>query len=152
MENRFPFNIENRFTHEKNVDGEIVNPYDIDSRLLDDMVKRGLGPVHVETINLGTANAGYFVNVAGRAFVLYGYASDSATKAVNTTIYVPAYIAQKGAIGPAFPAKHGRGFIGPFPWLTLAWASQKSAGVDIYADLIIFRGSDRPWIDGETCT
>lgn len=147
MDNRFP-NIPgyNRF-QQGDSKNQIINPYDIDSRLVDDLIQRGLGPVHVQTLNLATANTGEFINVAGRAFVLYGH-DNSATKAINTTIYVPTYINQKTPVGMAFPSKHGRGYIGPFAYLTLAWAAQAGA----YADLIIFRGSDRPWVDGEACT
>lgn len=146
MDNRFFPTIGNRFSHAGQSE-EIINPYDMDSRLLDDLIKRQLGPVHVQTLDLRTASTETFINVAGRAFVLYGH-DNSATKAIVTTIYVPTYINQKGIVGGAFPAKHGRGFIGPFAYLTLAWAAQSNA----YADLIIFRGSERPWVDGEACT
>lgn len=152
MENNFPYRGGSRF-QVPNREGQITSPYDLDSRLLQDLAQRQVQVVDVITISLAVASglAGASAQTyknAGYGFVLYGH-DGSAIKTVNTQAFVSVWIntlAKNSPVG--FPAKHARGFWGPFVNLYLEWPAQAST----YMDLIIFKSADRPWIDGESAT
>lgn len=146
MENRYPYLQGDRF-QTPNSQKDIASPYDHDSALFQDLEQRGIMPVYVETLNLSTAG-GKFINVSGFHFVLYGH-TNVAIKTIDTTAYASVWINQKTPQGNnPFPAKHARGFSGPFAFLYLEWPAQNN----VYVDVVIFKGSQKPWIDGETPT
>ena len=150
MKNQYPYLDRDRFVR-PDTNKDIVNPYDLDSRLFQDLAQRGINPCFVQTINLGTAGQ-LSIQKPGFHFVIYGH-DGSTNKTVNTTALVNTWINQRNNNGDVpFPAKHARGFSGPFTGLYLEWPAQQSAGLDIYCDLIIFQNPDKPWIDGESAT
>ena len=123
------------------------SPYDENSKLFEDLAQRNYSPVSVVRLDLTSAGS-TFVNIPGYHFVILGD-DNSANKAVNTNILVNVWINKRANSGEnPFPAKNARGFSGPFAYLYLEWAAQSGA----YADLIIYKSCERPWIDGETCT
>lgn len=127
--------------------GQVVNPYDLDSRLFQELAQTKRLPYFVQTLDLRTANS-LSLPKNGFHFVCYGH-DGSATKTVNTTILVNVWANTINNTGDApFPAKHARGFSGPFSGLYLEWSAQANA----YADFIIFMNPDTPWLDGESCT
>lgn len=126
---------------------KIVTPYDESSKLFEELAQTGYQPVFIQTINLTSAGSA-FINVPGYHFVFYGH-DGSTAKPVNTNILVNTWINKRTNDGTTgFPAKHARGYSGPFAFLALEWAAQSNA----YADLIIFKSNEKPWIDGEACT
>lgn len=129
---------------------EVVNPYDHDTRLMQDLKQRGYNPAFVQTLNLSVANE-ILIERFGYHFVIYGH-DGSTNKAVNTTAFVNVWINQMTRqLDTPFPAKHARGFSGPFSSLYLQWPAQASPAA-VYADLIIFASPDKPWVDGEAPT
>lgn len=130
---------------------QIENPYDHDSGTFQDLVARNLRPVFVQTLNLGTAGQ-LLLNVEGYHFVIYGH-DGSSNKAVDTTVLVNAWINLQTNDGTTpFPAKHARGFTGPFEKLYIEWPAQTNLGNPRYCDMIIFKTPMKPWIDGEAPT
>lgn len=128
-------------------DEQVKSAYDQESAQFQDLVGRNQQPVFVETINLNSAGE-KTLQVEGYHFVLYGH-DGSANKAVNSTVYANAYVNARTPTGATpFPAKHARGFSGPFNILTLTWPAQTG----LFADLIIYKGDHKPWIDGESAT
>lgn len=127
---------------------QVVNPYDLDSRLFQDLAQRKINPVTViPNIDLTTAGE-LAVPKPGFHFVIYGH-DGSATKTVNTTALVNVLVNQQYNTGEAaYPAKHARGFSGPFASLYLSWPAQPN----VYCDLVILLNPDHPWIDGESAT
>lgn len=149
MRNEYPYRGQGRFQI-ANPNEQIVSPYDFDSNLLTDLKQRSVKPVRVYPLNLGTAGS-LLIDEPGYHFVIYG--KEASTGAVNTTIQVSAWINQNCDDGSnPFPARHARGFSGPFAQLFLKWSAQQSAGVDILADVVIFKSADKPWVDGESPT
>lgn len=149
MRNQYPYRPDNRFEI-ADPNKQIVSPYDMDSRLITDLKQRTVKPVKVYPINLGTAGS-LLIDEPGFHFVIYG--KESSTGAINTTIQVSVWINQQSNDGSnPFPARHARGFSGPFAQMFLQWEAQQSAGVDILADVVIFKGAEKPWIDGESAT
>lgn len=139
---------------------EVFNPYDQDPRMFYSLKQPNLKTVSVQTINL-TAAGSLSVPESGWHFVLYGWQNESAgppvvpgNRPVNTTIFVQVQINtdQQNSALDWFPAKHGRGYSGPFTGLFLRWDAQTSSGAPLYADLVIYKNFDKPWIDGETPT
>lgn len=126
---------------------EIHNPYDFDTKLFEDLNKRKINPIFVQTVDLRVAGSLQLLR-PGFHFVIYGH-DGGAVKAVNTTILVQAYINQelKTPDSP-FPAKHARGFSGPFTAIYFEWLAQTNA----FADILIFSNPARPWIDGAAAT
>ena len=148
--NEFPYRPGDRFTT-PNPQGQVDSPYDFDSRVLQDLKQRNISPVFVDTIDLSVAGSRYY-NQPGYHFVIWGH-DGSAIKTVNTTALVNAFINKNSNDGlTPFPAKHARGFTGVFSQLYVEWPAQTSAGLPVYCDLAIFKSSDLPWIDGESCT
>ena len=130
---------------------QVQSPYDQDSSLFQDLVARNVAGFTVVTLNLGTAGQ-LTLPMEGYHFVFYGH-DGSTNKAVDTTILVNAWINTLANPGSnPFPAKHARGFSGPFGSLYLEWPAQLNSGQPRYADLVIFKSIERPWIDGETPT
>lgn len=130
--------------------GQINNPYDIDSRLLQDMQQRGIEPVYCERINLGTAGT-KFLNVPGYHFVQYGD-DNSATLAADTSTLVYVSVNKESLDANPFPAKSSRGFSGPFGKLFLSWPAQMNGGNARWCTFIVYKCSQQPWINGEVCT
>lgn len=148
MKNQYPYRgpLNQRFERPDS-NKEIVNPYDLDSKLFQDLAQRKINPVFVTTIDLRTAGQ-LSLPKPGFHFVIYGH-DGSATKTVNTTVLVSAIINNINDDGSTpFPAKHARGFSGPFHGLWLSWTAQANA----YADVLVFLNPDKPWIDGESAT
>lgn len=149
MDNEYPYRARNKF--QIPISGnEVVNPYDHDSRLFQDLVQRGYSPTFVQTVNLGTAGS-VFLPVGGFHFVVYGH-DGSATKAADTSVLVNVSINKQCDDVAPFPAKNARGFSGPFGQLFCSWPAQVNGSNPRYADIIIFKGAEQPWIDGEACT
>ena len=146
MQNRYPGQNQDRF--QSKLESEvIITPYDQDSKLFEDLQQRNVSPVHVQTVSLASAGS-LMIPYSGFHFVCYGH-DGSATKITNTTAYIKAFINKRANDGgDPFPAKHARGFSGPFASLYFEWTAQ--AGV--FMDIVILRSPDRPWIDGESCT
>lgn len=154
-DNRFPYDNGGRF-QEPNSLKQIISPYDMDSRLLQDLQQRGIRPVKVFKIDLSVAGQ-LQIKDSGFHFVQYGWMQQTpgtdGNKPVNTTSLVNVQINTDHDAGfDQFPAKHARGFSGPFNGLFLTWIAQTSAGQPIYCDFILFKSSDKPWIDGESAT
>jgi hypothetical protein len=146
MRNDYPYRNGGRF-QTPNSQGQIENPYDQDSRLFQDLEQRGLLPVRSHRLNLTTAGSLYLADT-GFHFVQFGD-DNSSIRTVNTTSYVEVWINAKSDNGsPGFPAKHARGFSGPFSGLFLSWPAQNN----VYCTFIIFKGAEKPWIDGESAT
>lgn len=145
--NRFPYLPGNRFEIPNNLK-EISSPYDQDSRLLQDLAQRNLRPVSVRTLDLSAAGS-LSIDESGFHFVQYGH-DNSTDKAVDTKSLVNVQINTKhdrqDQVG--FPAKHARGYSGPFVGLFLTWPAQPG----VFCDFIIFKNSFAPWIDGEAAT
>lgn len=143
---RYPYDNRGRFI-EPDSKRQIISPYDQDSRLFQDLAQRGIRPVKVVRIALAAAGQ-MSIPESGYHFVMYG--DDGATPpAVNTTAIVYAQINTDRDQGDTpFPAKHARGFSGPFQGLFLTWPAQNG----VYANVIIFKSAERPWIDGESAT
>jgi len=130
---------------------QVKSPYDQDSSLFQDLVARNVSGFFVQTINLGVAGS-LTVPVEGYHFVFYGH-DNSTNKAVDSTILVNAWINTLANPGTnPFPAKHARGFSGPFGSLYLEWPAQMNGMNARYADLVVYKSIERPWIDGETPT
>lgn len=147
--NEYPYRGQNRF-QTANPNKQIDSPYDMDSALLTDLKQRGVRAVKVYQLNLGTAGA-LLIDEPGYHFVIYG--RESVTGSVNTTIKVSAFINIQSDDGSTpFPARHARGFSGPYGCLYLKWDAQLSAGIPILADVVLFKSSEQPWIDGESAT
>ena len=146
-ENRYPYLHGNRFVVPDSI-RQVSSPYDQDSRLWEDLVQRGIRPVSVRTINLEVAGQ-LSIDETGYHFVIYGH-DGSLIKTVNTQAFVGVQINTKidRQDQVAFPAKHARGYSGPFNGLFITWPAQ----VGVYADLLIFKSFERPWIDGESAT
>jgi len=126
---------------------QVVNPYDLDSRLFQELAQTKRLPYFMTTIDLRTAGS-LSLPKNGFHFVAYGH-DGSATKTVNTTILVSVLANTIQDTGDAaFPAKHARGFSGPFSGLYISWTAQSNA----YCDFIVFMNPDKPWVDGESCT
>lgn len=148
-DNQYPYRGQNRFQI-SDPNRQIVSPYDFDSNLIQDMKQRSVKPVKVYPLNLGTAGS-LLIDEPGYHFVIYG--KESATGAVNTTASVRVWISQMSNDGSTpFPAKHARGFSGIYTSLYLEWDAQLSGGQPVLADVIVFKSSERPWIDGESAT
>ena len=146
MNNQYPYRPGSRFQIPERA-GQIVSPYDIDSNLLQDLAQRQLQVMDVITISLAVAGT-QLINKPGYGFVFFGHDGDD-IKTVNTQTLVNVWINQQTANTPVgYPAKHARGYFGPFGQLFLQWPAQ----TDAYVDLIIFKNFERPWIDGEACT
>ena len=143
--NRYPYTMDPRFVTPTG-SGQIASPYDEDSRLFQDLQQRGLQPVFVTTLSLATAGS-LSIPITGYHFVLYGH-DGSSIKTVNTTAYAGVSINTTTSVPNPYPAKHARGFSGPFNGLHVQWPAQ--AGV--YADLVVYKSAERPWIDGESAT
>lgn len=157
--NEAPYLDGNRF-QTPNTLREIRSPYDQDSRLFQDLAQRQVVPVKVYRIDLSVAGE-MKIDEPGYHFVQYGWVySDPNTtpptvgnKPVNTTTLVNVHINQQSAALPQpFPAKHARGYSGPFGQLYLTWDAQTSGGNPILCDFLIFKSYERPWIDGESAT
>jgi len=146
-DNRYPYLPGNRYLG-SDPTRQISSPYDEDSRLFDDLKQREIRPVSVKTIDLSTAGS-LELSDTGYHFVIYGH-DGSSNKAVNTTAFVEVQINTGGQDKGynKFPAKHARGFSGPFSGLYLSWPAQSG----VYCDLIIYKSYERPWIDGESAT
>ena len=133
---------------------EISSPYDQDSALFQDLRQRGIMPV--KTYRFSVAAAGSrLIDESGYHFVLYGDDGSPATPvpAINTSLQVDVYINQQSsAQGHPFPAKHARGFSGPFSQLFLSWVAQSVMASTPYMTLVIFKSIEKPWIDGESAT
>ncbi len=146
MRNDYPYRGKDRFEI-PNSQGQITNPYDQDSRLFQDLEQRGLLPIRVFRQSLVTAGSLYIPDT-GFHFVLYGD-DNSAIRTINTTAYIEVWINAKGeGASPGFPAKHARGFSGPFSGLYLKWPAQTG----VFCNFVIFKGAEKPWIDGESAT
>ena len=152
MQNRYPYVPGGRFPGPADSTRQVVTPYDQDSNLFQDLKQRGINPVKViQNIDLSIAGS-LFIDEPGYHFVIYGHDGD-AIKTVNTTALVQVYINQQNNSGTPFPAKHARGFSGPFSQLFLTWPAQTAGGTDpVFCDVVIHRGSNQPWIDGESAT
>lgn len=127
---------------------DVQNPYDMTGPVIDDLIRRKINPVSIQTISLATAGT-LFVNNPGRALVMYGH-DGSSKKTVNSTAFIEVQFEIRSydtsVIG--FPMKHARGFRGPFSCFAIQWPAQPG----IFADLVIHQFEGEPWIDGETCT
>lgn len=151
MKNDYPYRHGNRFEKPES-QGQVTNPYDQDSALFQDLIQRGLAPVHVESIDMSTAGQ-KLINASGFHFVCYFYEKTSPTKDVVSNGLVNAWINQRTNNGNTpFPAKHARGFSGPFAFLYLEWTAQTTGTDDVMCDVVIFKGAQKPWIDGESCS
>ena len=155
MKNRYPYSDGGRFPAPPDSTRQVISPYDQDSNLFQDLKQRGLSPVKViENLDLTVAGQ-LFVDEPGYHFVIYGHEGSvpDPSKPVNTTVLVNIWInGQNNQSGKPFGAKHGRGFSGPFGQLYLEWPAQPNGSTPVFADLYIFKGSQKPWIDGETPT
>lgn len=152
---RWPYEPGGRFQI-PNPSGQIGGPYDQDSRLFQDLIQRDVRPVRVFRLDLGVAGQ-LSINEPGFHFVQYGFQQESpgvdGNKPVNTTTLVRVQINTEHDNGSDFfPAKHARGYSGPFKGLFLVWDAQTSNGEHIFCDFIVFKAFERPWIDGESCT
>ena len=133
-----------RPSEEKAYDSEYVMP----SEQLLDLRQKARDAVTVYEISLATAGT-LWVQRAGYHFCLYGH-DGSTIKTVNTTAYSGVYI-NKESVDPTadpYPAKHARGYSGPFAQLFLSWPAQSG----VYASLVVYHSDRQPWIDGESCT
>lgn len=129
-----------------NKDLDAINPFDIPTELVQDMISRQVRPFVVQTINL--TNAGeLFLEIPGMHITLLGH-TGSATKAVNTTAYCELYWGKVKIGDSAYPLKHNRGVSGPFAQVTLRWPAQPG----VYADVIIFDAMFSQWVNGEAAT
>ncbi len=127
----------------------IHNPFDMDGPQIQDLKQRKVIPVVVQE-SISLANAGELaLNIPGRAIVIYGH-DNSAIKTVNTTAFVSMQFNKDSweASQGGFPAKHARGFRGPFANVVLKWPAQNG----VYIDIVIHQYEGQPWVDGETCT
>lgn len=131
---------------------QVISPYDQDSKLFEDLKQRGIKPVKVVTIDLSVAGS-RVLDEPGFHFVQWGF-ENSAGKPVNTTSLVQVLINQISDNGEEpFPAKHARGFSGPFASLFLKWDAQLAGGsTPVFCSFVIFKGAQEPWIDGEAGT
>lgn len=146
MRSRYPYLPKGVFIQPQENE-EIDLPYVMDSRLLQDLEQRNREAVFVTTLNLSTAGE-MLISQPGFHFCIYGHDGTS-IKTVDTTAYVGVFINKQNIDGSnPFPAKHARGFSGPFSKLYLQWPAQNN----VYCDLVIYKGSQKPWIDGESCT
>lgn len=125
---------------------DAINPFDVPTELIQDMISRQVRPFIVTKVDLSIAGE-MLLQTPGFHVVLFGY-STGATKPVNTTAYIETFWgrAKTGDVG--FPMKHNRGVSGPFAELTLKWPAQ--AGV--FADVIIYTGMFNQWVNGEAAT
>lgn len=146
-DNRYPYGPGGRFIQPDRA-GQVDNPYDQDSRLFQDLDQRKLKPVSV--IRLDVSTAGFtWIKESGYHFVCFGD-DGSVLQATKTTILVNAYInASTDSGGNPFPAKHNRGFSGPFYQLYLTWPAN---GTSTFVNLVIYKNWAQPWVDGETAT
>ncbi|MEO8839790.1 MAG: hypothetical protein ABI351_13900 [Herbaspirillum sp.] len=125
---------------------QVINPYDQPTELLSDVDSRKLSPFSLFTLDLSVAGDSFLINTPGMHFVLWGH-DGSPVKLVNTTAIVNVWFEKQDGSTP-FPAKHARGFSGPFTKLYLSWPAQ----ANVKADFVVFKGIHRPWIDGEQPT
>ena len=125
---------------------KVRNPLDINDPVIQDMIARAPKPFHIETLDLRTAGE-KLIQVPGFHFVIYGH-DGTDIKAVNTQALVNVYWGIQKNESKPFPAKHARGISAPFQALYLTWPAQSN----VYADVIVFHGMYRPYIDGESCT
>lgn len=149
MKNQYPYRgIGDERYQKPDSNGQTVNPYDLDSKLFQELAQTKRAAYFVvPNINLTTAGS-LSIPKAGFHFVIFGH-DGSAIKTVNTTAYVSAQVNTQYDTGDAgFPAKHARGFSGPFSGLYISWPAQNN----VYCDLVIYFNPDKPWIDGESCT
>lgn len=133
---------------------EIYSPYDQDSKLFQDLIQRGIMPIKTWRFSVAAAGS-LLIDEPGFHFVIYGDddAIATAVPAVDTTVQVNVYINQRSpAAGHSFPAKHARGFSGPFSALYLEWVAQSVMASRPHATLVVFKSKERPWIDGEAPT
>lgn len=154
-DNRYPNQPGGRFVTPDTL-GQIISPYDMDSRLLNDLQQRGIRPIKVFRIDLSVAGS-LQIKDSGFHFVQYGFMQQTpgtdGNKPVNTTSLVTVQINTDHDAGfDKFPAKHARGYSSPFYGLFVEWQAQTSAGQPIFCDFILFKSSERPWIDGESAT
>lgn len=128
-------------------DDQAYNFYDIPPDVLNQVIKDKREPFFVQTINLSTASASPLeISVPGTAIVIRGH-DNSATKAVNTTPLINCQF-ERASSDQAYPLKHNFGFCGVFSKVYLSWPAQ----TNVYADVIIYKGLFRPWIDGSAAT
>lgn len=129
---------------EKNYD----SPYVMPSEEIQDLIQSNRDPVTVYRIDLSAAGE-MVIQKAGYHFCGFGSTS-AAIKTIDTTAYVAVYI-NKNNVDPTanpFPAKHARGFSGPFGSLYLSWPAQSG----VFMDFVVYHSKQAPWIDGESCT
>lgn len=125
---------------------DALNPFDVPTELIQDMISRQVRPYIVTTVNLSTAGE-LLLQTPGFHIVLFGH-TGAATKPVNTTAYIELFWGKYKLGDTGFPMKHNRGVSGPFPEVTLRWPAQSG----VYADVVIFTGMFSQWVNGEAAT
>lgn len=149
MDGQYPYRNRDKFVVPDS-NREVVNPYDQDSRLFQDLVQRKYEPVFVVTLDFSQAGS-LHLPVSGFHFVVYGH-DGQPNKGADTSVLVNVSINQQSAMPNPYPAKNARGYSGPFAQLYLEWPQQLNMGEPRFADFIIYKGWNKPWIDGEACT
>lgn len=150
MNNNYPYRNRDKYEIPQS-DREVTNPYDQDSKLFQDLEQRDYDCVYVQSINLGVAGSLYLPK-SGYHFCVFGRDA-STNKAVDTTVLLNIWINKKTNNGSVpYPAKHGRGYSGPFSRLYIEWPAQTNGASSRFLDLVIYKCINQPWIDGEAPT
>ena len=124
----------------------VITPYDFPSELGQVLQQSNISPFYVERINL-TAAGEKLINSAGFHIVQFGNdGGDTHTPVTSSLVNVQ--FENKDPGSQAFPLKNNRGFSGPFTRVYLSWPAQPG----VWADVVIYKGINYPWIGGETAT
>lgn len=124
------------------------SPYVMPSEELLDLRQNQRDAVSVFRIDLSAAGE-MWIQKGAYHFCVYGD-DNASVPAVDTTALINIYI-NKPSVDPTanpFPAKHARGFSGPFAQLYLVWPAQSG----VWANVVLFHSKEKPWIDGESPT
>lgn len=139
-----------------------IDRYNFESEMLQSLVQQNPDVIYSETFSLATAQTygnPKFVNVAGRAVVIYGINTQSSAAydpVANTgveTIAAGAFVfCRFNQPDPnplkGMPLKHNRGYRGDFNGLYLSWPAQANTS----ARLLVLKFDEQPWQSGEAAT
>jgi len=122
-----------------------MSEYDIDSKIINDLVAKQPAPFTVKDIDLSVAGT-MTIREPGYGFVMYGYQAGTNIKSSEALISV-AINSDGNDPMVVFPCKTGRGFHGVFAWLTLSWTPDFQSPLP-RAKFIIFKTPKLPWQGG----
>lgn len=143
-----------RFKHfDSKLDETFCSPYDFTTEEIQDLAQRKVPPFTHYILDLTTAKTEtnpFIIEVPGRAFVGYGFVSDTPTNIGLRTraLTAVAYVAigldqlQQNNEDRRWYALHNRGYRGDFKKLILTWPAQANTNMDFY----VMNFNDMPWM------